>query len=590
MTNFTWLLSDFRMIPGGRIMTGAGNPRGVTLANCYVLASPQDSIEGIFQTAHEMAETYKRGGGCGFDISTLRPNGTLTRNAALTSSGAVSFMHLFSTVTGTIGQLGRRGALMISIGDTHPDVLSFTRVKRDLTTVKFANISVRLSDPFMKAVAQDDEWLLEYVNEPDRIHVQGVIKARQLWDEIITGATQFAEPGVLFWDTVTRGSTSEYDGMHVVSTNPCSEIPQGANHNCTLANVNLAAFCEKAFTPQARIMIPELLRAVSFTVRFLDDVLDYNADRHALSAQRAASLASRRIGVGFTGLADLFIQLGLRYNSEDAVTLTDTLFREIKLAAYATSVSLAQEKGVFPAFSAEKHLASRFFAEFPEQLLDAIRSHGLRNVALLTVPPVGSGAALAGVTSGIEPVFALQYVRRSESLSQGEFTVEHPLVTCYRAITHTTATEPLPPAFLTAHEIDYRARIAIQAALQAHIDMGISSTVNVPRDTTPETVAKIYHEAWEAGCKGITVYREGSRDGILLTKQEAATRQHAPGAKLATEINRLVGKILPANAKLSTMPTEKELAQFAQAIDSVLKSGPAQLDLMPTDRPLRPRP
>jgi ribonucleoside-diphosphate reductase alpha chain len=588
---FRWLMGDYRMIPGGRVMTGAGNPRHMTLANCYVLPSPPDSIEGIFRTCHEMAETYKRGGGCGFDISTLRPNGTPTRNAAITSSGAVSFINLFSTTTGTIGQRGRRGALMISLGDTHPDVLAFTRVKRDHTSIKFANISVRISHAFMQAVEDDKEWVLEFANEADRYHIRKVIRAHQLWSEITTGARDFAEPGVLFWDTVKAGSTSEYAGMEVISTNPCSEIPQGANHNCTLANVNLAAFVDTPFTPQARINLPQLMEAVSDTVRFLDDVLDYNAPRHALAAQREASLASRRIGVGFTGLADLLIQLGIRYDSEAAVHVTDRLFREIKEVAYATSVSLAQEKGAFPLFDADKHLASSFFTSFPGELVDSIRTIGLRNVALLTVPPVGSGAALAGVSSGIEPVFATQYIRRSESLSQGEFTVDHPLVTQYRQISGTKDTDPLPETFVTAHEIDPEARILLQATLQKHIDQGISVTVNLPRDTTPATVAKIYRMAWEAGCKGITVYREGSREGILLTRKEAEERSHGIESRLAGEINRLVeAKVLPSQAKLSPSPNEIEISHLAQAIDVVLKHGPMQLSLTPDDRPLRQRP
>ena len=593
---FRWLLEDYRMIPGGRIMLGAGNRRRVTLANCYVLPSPLDTIEGpggIFRTCEEMAATYKRGGGCGFDISTLRPNGTPTRNAAITSSGAVSFMSLFSQVTGTIGQRGRRGALMLSMADSHPDVLAFTRVKRDTTSLKFANISIRVSDALMHAVRDDTDWVLEYTNEPDGYHVRTVIKARQLWDELITSATQFAEPGVLFWDTVKRGSTSEYAGMEVIATNPCSEIPQGAHHNCTLANLNLAAFVSNPFTPQAEIALPELLTAVQHTVRFLDDVLDYNADRHALPAQREASLASRRIGVGFTGLADLFIQLGIPYDSEAAIQITDGLFRDIKHVAYGTSVALAREKGCFPLFQRDRHFDPPFFRDFPAELIDLMRQDGLRNVALLTVPPVGSGAALAGVTSGIEPVFALQYIRRSESLSQGEFAVQHPLVIRYRALTHTRENDPLPETFITAHEISPESRIALQAALQKHIDQGISSTLNVPRETPPDTVARIYQAAWEAGCKGVTVYREGSRDAILLTTKEAGKRLHAVETRLTTEINRLVeAKLLPTHAKLSPVPTEAELAQLTQAVDIVLRNGPSQLTLTLTadDRPLRPRP
>ena len=593
-TRFRWLLDDWRMIPGGRVMTGAGNPRNVTLANCYVMPSPKDTIGGpgsIFRTCEEMAETYKRGGGCGLDISMLRPSGTPTRNAAKTSSGAVSFIDHMSNTTGTIGQRGRRGALMVTIGDNHPDVFAFTRVKRDDSSIKFANISIRMSNALMRAVEEDAEWLLEYVNEEDRYQVRRTVKARQLWDEIIDGTTHFAEPGMLFWDTMRTGSTSEYAGMEIISTNPCSEIPQGANHNCTLSNVNLAAFVQHPFTPQAQIMKEQLMQAVSYTTRFLDDVLDYNTDRHALAAQKEASMASRRIGVGFTGLADLFIQMGIRYDSEKAVRLTDQLFREIKEVAYATSTALAHEKGPFPLFDADKHLNSTFFASFPDELGEVIRKVGLRNVAILAVPPVGSGAALAGVSSGIEPVFMLSYIRRSESLSQAEFKVEHPLVSRYREITGTKETDPLPEAFITTHEIDPEGRIAVQAALQAHIDQGISTTVNVSRETTPETVAKIYRRAWEMGCKGITVYREGSRDGILLSTKDAQRRMHPVVSNLAAEINRLVeAKVLPTTAKLSATPSEAEVGHLTQAVDAVLKHGPMQFSLTPDESPLRQRP
>lgn len=588
---FLWLLSDFRMIPGGRIMAGAGNSRRVTLANCYVLQSPKDSIEGIFRTAHEMAETYKRGGGCGVDLSSLRPAKSPVRNAALTSSGAVSFMPLYSAVTGTIGQLGRRGALMLTLADNHPDILAFTRIKRDLTTVRFANISVRLSDAFLHAVEADGQWPLHFTNEDDGIHISETIRARALWDELTHGAWGFAEPGCLFWDTILRFGTSEYDDLGAISTNPCSEIPMGAYDTCTLGNINLATFCRQPFTPQAAINETELLTTVAHTVRFLDNVLTYNADRHPFDAQRAMSLKGRRIGVGFTGLGDLLIQLGVRYDSDEAIDTADRLFRRIKEHAYRASVGLSDEKGAFPAFDADRHLESAYFKDFDPELQDAIRRVKLRNVALLTVPPVGSGAALAGVTSGIEPVFAFSYVRRSESLSREIFDVEHPLISKYRAITGSAGTQPLPHAFVDAHHIDPIKRVAMQAAVQRHIDQGVSSTINVPRDTTPDTVASIYLAAWKAGLKGVTVYRESSRQGILLTHDQVdQQRQDQLTVRLTKAVSRLAGPVLPATAKVSKTPTDAELERLEHAITQLLTTGTGQLPLLGTTPPLKPRP
>jgi ribonucleoside-diphosphate reductase alpha chain len=516
---FYWLLEDFRFIPGGRIMHGAGNPKRVTLLNCYVIPIRDDSIEAIFDWMKEAARTYSLGGGVGTDISILRPRGAPVNNAARSSTGAVSFMELMSLTTGTIGQSGRRGALMITIADSHPDVLDFVRVKRNLTRVRYANISVRVSDAFMRAVEADDTWDLVY--HSDRVSVRRTVRARDLWAELIRGARDYAEPGVIFWDQVVRWSTSEYNGMGVITTNPCSEIPLEPYGNCCLGNVNLARFVSDPFTSSARVDWERLEPALRYATRFLDNVLDYNATKHPLPQQREASLRSRRIGVGFTGLGDMLIQLGLRYDSEEAIAFADRLFDRIKNVVYDASATLAAEKGPFPAYDPQHHLQGAFLATLQPAVLERIRRSGLRNVALLTVPPVGSGAALAGVTSGIEPVFALSYIRRSESLSQETFTVYHPLVREYMARFGIEREEDLPPYFVTAHQIKPEMRVRMQAAIQKHIDHSISSTVNLPADTPPEEVERIYFLAWKLGCKGITVYREGSREGILLTEQAA---------------------------------------------------------------------
>ena len=543
---FRWLLEDFRMVPGGRILFAAGNPRRSTASNCYVIPIRGDSLEDIFEWCKEAARTYSLGGGVGGDISVLRPRGSPVNNAALTSTGAVSFMELMSTTTGTIGQAGRRGALMITIANDHPDVLEFCRVKRNLDRVRYANISVRVHDDFMRAVERDGEYVLRFRNE--KAHVERPIRARDLWRELVEGAWGWAEPGVIFWDTVKRSSTSEYNGMEVLTTNPCSEIPLEAYGSCNLANVNLARFVLNPFTDRAGVDEEGLLRAVRYTVRFLDDVLDYNMDRHPLPQQREASRRSRRVGVGFTGLGDMLAQLRMRYDTEEAIAFVDQLFQRIKDAAYEASAELSREKGPFPAFDPDRHFyrdgkLHPFLATLSPEVLAKCRTWGLRNVALLTVPPVGSGAALAGVTSGIEPIYDLFYLRRSESLSQREFKVYHPLVKQYMD-EFGVDEEHLPDYFTTAHRIRPEMRVRMQATIQKHVDHSISSTVNLPREATVEDVERVYLLAWKLGCKGITVYREGSREDILRSlsgekqKDNGAARSGPPRVEQTSEAER----------------------------------------------------
>lgn len=518
---FYWLLSDWRMVPGGRVLHALGNVNPVTALNCYVVPSPADSIQGIYRTAWELAETFKRGGGCGVDISTLRPAGAPVRNAARTSTGAVSFMELYSLTTGLIGQGGRRGALMITLRDSHPDIVQFCRVKRNRERVRYANISIRVSDAFMRAVLADGEWVLHYESPADRLEIRRVISARQLWRELIQGARDWAEPGCLFWDTIQRFSASDrYPDMAVVSTNPCGEEPLEPYGECCLGSVNLSAFVRDPFTPAAALDLQALEQATRWAVRFLDDVLTWNRGHHPLPQQEEAAERGRRIGVGLMGLADMLCQLQLRYDTDEAIERAAQVVEAMKLWAYDESVALAVEKGPFPVFDATRHLENPFFDTFPPHLVDKIRRHGLRNVTLLTVPPTGTIAALAGCTSGIEPIFALTYTRRSESLSQAEFRVTHPLVAHYRRQYRLPAEAELPPYFVTAHAINADKRVSMQAAIQRHIDQALSSTINLPADTTAETVERLYRQAWEAGCKGITVYRAGARENILTATEE----------------------------------------------------------------------
>jgi len=977
--SFYWLLDEFRFIPGGRIMHAAGNSRRVTALNCYVIPVKDDSIESIFEWMKEAARTYSLGGGVGTDISVLRPRGAPVNNAARSSTGSVSFMDLFSLTTGTIGQSGRRGALMITIADNHPDVLDFIKVKRNTEKVRYANLSVRISDEFMRAVEEDGTYDLAFENE--RATLRRTVKAREVWWDLISGARDFAEPGVIFWDAVKRWSTSEYNGMNVVTTNPCSlvgstyvmtpsgihrldalvshavadrvnpevvidrraadsqglatvradaiaftgikriyrvetssgfgvrgtgdhkvkvlnddthdpehgstgwkridelrsgdvlavmdlndpslvetvfrdrspylhldaeriqprrrdahyrlvdipevwdndlayllgyavgdgsytrhssraesanrldvhmhvkdaphvkpiidrvtasclryrrervpagggtvvaeidyplQVREGTNHawvsvhstaflrmlgalglrpavahekmvpesiltapkeatagflrglfdadgtisrpgeqpmvslsstsrtliqqvqllllqfgvfstittyradvknatrshklciggfpsierfaecigsalprkqqmlealrtspkmalrrvtsvtrvarvvdegvsepvydltvldtksfianglivsnseiplepygNCCLGNINLARFVRDEFTSSARVDWEQLDRALRHAVRFLDNVLDYNADRHPLPQHREASLFSRRIGVGFTGLGDMLVMLRLRYDSEPALAFADGFFDRIKNVVYDESVTLAVEKGRFPGYDAGAHTSQAFVKTLCPKVQERIHRHGLRNVALLTVPPVGSGAALAGVTSGIEPIFDLSYIRRSESLSQEYFTVYHTLVREFMARFGIERQSDLPDYFVTAHQIRPEMRVRMQAAIQRHVDHAISSTVNLPHDAQPDEVEKVYFLAWKSGCKGITVYREGSRDGILMTEGQAKS-QPAAGVTPAAAAPGAPSRAAPrARPKVTSGRTER---------------------------------
>ncbi|MDE1845922.1 MAG: adenosylcobalamin-dependent ribonucleoside-diphosphate reductase [Candidatus Micrarchaeota archaeon] len=525
---FYWLLENFKFVPGGRIMFGAGQAKKTTLLNCYVIPVKEDSIEAIFDWCKEAARTYSFGGGVGGDISALRPRGARVNNSALYSTGSVSFMNIMSETTGTIGQAGRRGALMITIRVDHPDVLDFIRVKRNLRNVRFANISLRITDAFMHAVEKDTDFTLWY-DTPKSGRIERTVRARELWNEIIDSARNWAEPGLIFWDNVVRGSPSEYNGMNVITTNPCAEQPLQAYGACDLGHVNLPMFVTNSFNDNATIDWATLETAIRYGVRFLDNVLTYNMDKHPLKEQAQASRESRRIGLGFTGLADMLIRLKIKYDSQEALEFVDNLMNRMKTIAYDESTMLAKEKGSFGLFDAEKHLTMPFVEGLAPEIREKIKSNGLRNVAILTIAPVGSGSALLGTSSGIEPIFAFSYTRRSESLSQEFFKVYHPLVAQYMAQYRLESEADLPEFFVPAHKIKADFRVTMQSVVQKHIDSSISSTVNLPENVTSEEVAKIYMQGWKSGCKGITVYREGSREGILITDEKQKENNKAKG-------------------------------------------------------------
>ena len=509
---FYSILENFKFTPGGRIMHGAGRDDiTTTLNNCYVVGIQKDSINSIYKTIQEEARTYKFGGGCGHDLSVLRPSGDAINGTGGESCVPVGFMNLFSENTNTIAQHGRRGANMQTLRIDHPDIEKFIGIKTDdINMVKYSNISVLLTHDFMDAVENNKEFDLKWEDK-----VYKTINAKELWEKIIAHAHSSAEPGLLFWDTMTDYHNAEYCSP-LVSTNPCAEQPLPDGGCCNLGALNLERFVDN----DGNFMIDEFKDSVGIATRFLDNVIDYNLDRHALESQKQNAINDRRVGLGILGLGDMLVRMGIKYDSEDALQTVDQVMQIFRDTAYETSVELAKEKEAFPHFNWTGVRKSKFIKNLPRHLKDKIREHGIRNSTVLTVAPTGSGGIVARVTSGIEPIFATSYKRRVKKNDGfgrefNEYKVYHPIIDKLFG-----GDENLPDYVVTAHNIDPYFRVKMQGVIQKYIDSSISSTVNLKADIQEDTVADIYMTAYKAGLKGITVYREGSREGILITDED----------------------------------------------------------------------
>lgn len=552
-------IKDKKFMPAGRILAGRGLDklgRKITLSNCYVLPKVEDNIEAIFDTAKYLARTYSYGGGCGLTLSKLRPKGAKVNNAANTTTGAVSFMDLYSLVTGLIGMRGRRGALMLNLDVNHPDIVDFINVKNDLDKVTYANISVNIYDDFMEAVENDEDYELYFKVEATGEEIRKVVKAKELFRLIARNNWNMAEPGILYQDRINSWHLmSEDETFEFAGVNPCAEETLPAFGSCNLSSINLSEFVKNPFTEYALFEFEKFGEMVRSGVIYLNEVLDENMNLHPLPQQREMSKELRQIGLGIMGVADMFIKLGIRYGSPESISLIHQIGRTMINEALRQSALLAKEEGPFPRYRKEAVLKSPFLqSNADDDVLELIEKYGLRNSQLLTIPPTGSISTLVGCSNGLEPIFQVSYTRKSESLFEEDtyYKVFTPIVKEYMDKNNITREEDLPEFIVTTSNLDYRERIEVQATWQQYIDASISSTVNVPNEFTVEEVEDLYMYAWKMGLKGVTIYRDGcARSGILITEKSKSRVDRIN--ELQEELNTLAAEELMENPDVCPM-------------------------------------
>lgn len=581
------LFKNFQyIIPQGSPMSGIGNPFQVSsLSNCFVIGSNSDSYGGIMRTDEEQVQLMKRRGGVGHDLSYLRPKGSPVKNSALTSTGIVPFMERYSNSTREVAQDGRRGALMLSISSRHPDVEDFIDAKMSAGKVTGANVSVRIDDAFMKAVKAGGQYQLQYPVDSTNPKTKKQIDAPALWKKIIHNAWKSAEPGVLFWDTVINESVpdcySEF-GYQTISTNPCGEIPLCPYDSCRLVAINLYSYVKNPFEKKAEFDFKKFSMHVQHAQRLMDDMIDLELEHIDAILEKLESdpenksikaveinlwqkirktcKEGRRTGLGITAEGDMLAALGLRYGSDEAIDFSVKVHQELARSAYRSSVDLAKDRGKFTIYDCSLETKNPFIQRLRKldaKLYDDMQQYGRRNIALLTIAPTGTTSLMCQTSSGIEPAFLISYTRRRKvnpndksanvvfvdevGDSWEEYHVFHHKFENWlekngydlKEVQHLT-TEDLnkliaksPYHKATANDVDWVQKVKMQGAIQKYIDHSISVTVNVPFDTTEETVAKIYETAWESGCKGCTIYRDGSRSGVLIQNEDKEKKSDA---------------------------------------------------------------
>jgi len=514
---FLEALADFAFLPAGRILSGAGTGRDVTLFNCFVMGEIGDDMGSIFANVREAALTLQQGGGIGHNFSTLRPKGAHVRGVGADASGPVSFMDVWDAMCKTIMSAGaRRGAMMGTMRCDHPDIEAFIEAKADSARLRNFNLSVLVTDAFMEAVKADRSWPLAFGGETYR-----TVSAHGLWRKIMRSAYDYAEPGVIFIDRVNTLNNLAYCET-ISATNPCGEQPLPPYGACLLGSINLAALIEEPFTSKAALNQRRLDDLAPVAVRLLDNIIDVS--RYPLPQQEKEAKAKRRIGLGVTGLADALILCGVHYGSEKGRDLASSWMAQISRAAYAASAELAKEKGAFPLFDASQFLRRPFPASLPPSIQKAIKDDGLRNGVLTSIAPTGTISLLAGnVSSGIEPVFDFEYRRRLLSPDGSE---RHEIIRDYavQLFRDTHGDAPLPDAFVTAHDLSSQQHLQMQAALQRHVDASISKTVNCPESIAFEDFEMLYLDAYRLGLKGCTAYRPNEVTGAVLSPVPPATQ------------------------------------------------------------------
>jgi ribonucleoside-diphosphate reductase alpha chain len=523
------VMSDFRFLPAGRILSGAGSERRVTLFNCFVMGDIPDDMSGIFDGLKEAALTMQQGGGIGYDFSSLRPKGAYVGGVGADASGPLSFMDVWDAMCRTIMSAGsRRGAMMAVIRCDHPDVAAFIEAKREPGRLRMFNLSVLVTDAFMQAVKEDGDWDLVFDGT-----VYDTVKARDLWDTIMRSTYSFAEPGVIFIDRINKANNLNYcETIH--GTNPCGEQPLPPYGACLLGSINLARFVDQAFENDASVNLDRLAETVAVAVRMMDNVVD--ASNFPLEQQAHEAKAKRRIGLGITGLADALIMCGARYGAANAVQLTETWMATIQRAAYMASVDLAKEKGAFPLFDAEKYAMTGHASELDNDIKAAIAEHGIRNALLTSVAPTGTISLFAdNVSSGLEPVFSFKYTR-NVLMPDGERRSEDVSDYAYRLFQRLKGEDAqLTDAFVDAQGLAPNDHLVMQAAVQKYIDSSISKTINVPESISFADFKEIYMQAYDLGCKGCTTYRPNDVTGAVLelNKPESSNGESEPELPLS---------------------------------------------------------
>ncbi len=568
---FRAALEDFRFLPAGRIVAGAGTDRRVTLFNCFVMGTVPDDMAGIFEHLKEAALTMQQGGGIGYDFSTLRPRGAPVRGVGADASGPLTFMDVWDAMCRTIMSAGhRRGAMMATMRCDHPDIEAFIAAKEDAGRLRMFNLSVLVTDAFMTAVAEDAGWDLMFDGTVFR-----TVQARDLWDRIMRATYAYAEPGVIFIDRINQLNNLHYCET-IAATNPCGEQPLPPYGACLLGSINLPRLVADPFTGGAALDLAALDDLVRTAVRMMDNTIDVSG--FPLPQQQAEAKAKRRIGLGVTGLADALIMVGARYGSDRAVQLTESWMAALQRAAYLASTDLAAEKGAFPLFDRDAFLAGRHVATLDADVRAAIARHGIRNALLTSIAPTGTISLLAdNVSSGLEPVFSFSY-RRSVLLPDGsrrEEEVTDHAVRLYRRLRGETA--PLTEAFVDTRTLPPEAHVRMQAAVQKYVDSSISKTINLPEDISFEAFKDIYLQAYRMGCKGCTTYRPNPVTGSVLSlapdKPAGATPDAAAQAELPLAVR-------PAGAQ-----PELPLAAQAPKPKDAFEAGGVVYMTRPLDRP-----